>query len=57
MRDPRVSEVAAVLLREGYVTDEADALYAARRILAVVEEISAQDEERSRSGDAPEPGG
>ena len=56
MRDPRVAKVAGVLLREGYVADEVDALYAARRILAVVEEISAEDAESSRSDDAPEAG-
>ena len=56
MRDPRVARVADVLLREGYVADEVEALYAARRILAAVEEISAGDEENSPSGDAPEAG-
>jgi hypothetical protein len=57
MRDPRVARLAEVLLRDGYLAGELDAHDAAKRILAAVDQMSADDDERSISADAPESGG
>ena len=56
MYDPRIEQLAANLLREGYMADELDAHYAARRILVVVDEWLAEgesaDQPNARAGRA-----